>query len=130
MWNFENKRRYTHTYTHTQKYKNKPLLCSQVTTTVNILICKLNCMKLLKSDCFGTCLINNFIWLNLNFLCFFKDYSMCLCLQGCGHVVQTTLYLGFFFFRLRAGGEGSDRRWDGWMSSPTQWTWIWANSRR
>ena len=32
--------------------------------------------------------------------------------------------------RLRARGEGSDRRWDGWMTSPTQWTWIWANPRR
>ena len=30
--------------------------------------------------------------------------------------------------RLRAGGEGDDRGWDGWMASPTQWTWIWINS--
>ena len=29
---------------------------------------------------------------------------------------------------LRAGGEGEDRGWDGWMASPTQWTWIWVNS--
>ena len=32
--------------------------------------------------------------------------------------------------RLRAGGEGSSRGWEGWMVSLTQWTWIWANSRR
>ena len=32
--------------------------------------------------------------------------------------------------RLRAGGEEGDRGWDGWMASPTQWTWVWANSRR
>ena len=32
--------------------------------------------------------------------------------------------------RLRAGGEGGDRGWDGWMASMTQWTWMWANSRR
>ena len=32
--------------------------------------------------------------------------------------------------RLRAGGEGGNRRWDGWMASPTQWTWVWASSRR
>ena len=32
--------------------------------------------------------------------------------------------------RLRAGGEGGDRGWDGWMVSLTQWTWIWANSGR
>ena len=26
--------------------------------------------------------------------------------------------------RLRAGGEGDDRGWDGWMASPTQWTQV------
>ena len=30
--------------------------------------------------------------------------------------------------RLRAGGEGDDRGWDGWMASPTWWTWVWASS--
>ena len=30
---------------------------------------------------------------------------------------------------LGAGGEGSDRGWDGWMASPTQWTWVLVNSR-
>ena len=30
----------------------------------------------------------------------------------------------------RARGEGDDRGWDGWMASPTQWTWVWANSGR
>ena len=30
--------------------------------------------------------------------------------------------------RLRAGGEGDDRGWDGWMASPTQWTWVWVSS--
>jgi len=29
---------------------------------------------------------------------------------------------------LRAGGEGDDRGWDGWMASPTRWTWVWVNS--
>ena len=31
--------------------------------------------------------------------------------------------------RLKAGGEGEDREWDGWMTSPTQWPWVWVNSR-
>ena len=31
--------------------------------------------------------------------------------------------------RLKAGGEGDDRRWDGWMVSSTQWTWVWTSSR-
>ena len=30
--------------------------------------------------------------------------------------------------RLMAGGEGDDRGWDGWMASPTQWTWVWVDS--
>ena len=29
---------------------------------------------------------------------------------------------------LKAGGEGDDRGWDGWMASPIWWTWFWANS--
>ena len=31
--------------------------------------------------------------------------------------------------RLKAGGEGDDRGWDGWMASLTWWTWVWINSR-
>ena len=27
-----------------------------------------------------------------------------------------------------AGGEGDDRRWDGWMALPTQWACVWMNS--
>ena len=30
--------------------------------------------------------------------------------------------------RLKAGGEGDNRGWDGWMVSPTQWAWVWASS--
>ena len=29
---------------------------------------------------------------------------------------------------LGAGGEWDDRGWDGWMASPTRWTWVWVNS--
>ena len=38
--------------------------------------------------------------------------------------LQKTLMLG----KLKAGGEGDDRGWDGWMASPTQWTLVWVNS--
>ena len=31
--------------------------------------------------------------------------------------------------RLKARGEGDNRGWDGWMASPTRWTWVWASSR-
>ena len=29
---------------------------------------------------------------------------------------------------LGPGGEGDNRGWDGWMASPTRWTWVWVNS--
>ena len=38
------------------------------------------------------------------------------------HVGLKTLILG----KVNAGGEGDDRRWDGWMASPIRWTWIWV----
>ena len=31
--------------------------------------------------------------------------------------------------RLKAGGEGDHREWDGWIASSTRWTWVWANFR-
>ena len=30
--------------------------------------------------------------------------------------------------RLKVGGEGEDRGWDGWMASLTRWTWVWVGS--
>ena len=30
--------------------------------------------------------------------------------------------------RLKAGGEGDNRGGDSWMTSPTQWTWVWVSS--
>ena len=30
--------------------------------------------------------------------------------------------------RLKARGEGDNRGWDGWMASPSRWTWVWTSS--
>ena len=30
---------------------------------------------------------------------------------------------------LKEGREGDDRRCDGWVASPTRWTWVWTSSR-
>ena len=35
-----------------------------------------------------------------------------------------------FWERWKAGAEKDDREQDGWMTSPTQWTWVWARSGR
>ena len=41
----------------------------------------------------------------------------------------THLKRPWYWERLKAGGEGDDREWDGWMASPTPRTRIWADSR-
>ena len=53
-------------------------------------------------------------------------------LQYFGHLMQRTNWLErpWCWERLKAGREGDDREWDGWMTSLTQWTWVWVNSRR
>ena len=32
--------------------------------------------------------------------------------------------------RLKTAGEGDGIGWDSWIASPTQWTWVWASSRK
>ena len=51
-------------------------------------------------------------------------------LQYFGHLMQRTSSLEKTqcWERWKAGGEGDDRRWDGWMASPMQWTWVWVGS--
>ena len=52
-------------------------------------------------------------------------------LQYFGHLRWRTnsLEKTLMWERLMAGGEGGNREWDGWLASPTQWTWVWANFR-
>ena len=52
-------------------------------------------------------------------------------LQYFGHLMWRTdsLEKTLMRERLNAGGEGDNRGWDGWMSSPTWCTWVWASSR-
>ena len=47
-------------------------------------------------------------------------------LQFFGHLMWRTTHLKrpWCWERLKAGEEGDDRGWDGWMASPTQWTWF------
>ena len=54
-----------------------------------------------------------------------------LTLQYFGHLMQELTHWKrpWCWERLKAGGEGDDRGWDGWMASPTQWTTVWEISR-
>ena len=63
------------------------------------------------------------------------EYSLerlLLKLQYFGHLMQRadSLERPWSWERWRTGGEGDNRGLDGWMASPTQWTWVWASSRR
>ena len=54
-------------------------------------------------------------------------------LQYSGHLMQRTESLEkkpWCWERLKTGGEGDDRGWDGWVASLTRWTWVLASSRR
>ena len=42
---------------------------------------------------------------------------------------QTQWKIPWCWERLKAGGEGNDKGWDGWMVSLSQWTWVWESSR-
>ena len=47
-------------------------------------------------------------------------------LQYFGHL--TCWKIPWCWERLKVGREGDGRGRDGWMASPTQWTWVWASS--
>ena len=62
--------------------------------------------------------------------CSLQGLTLRLKLQYFGKLMQRadsfekTLMLGKIKGRRRRGGRG----WDGWLASPTQWTWVWVNS--
>ena len=51
-------------------------------------------------------------------------------LQFFGYLMQRTdsFEKPWYLERLKAGREMDDRGWDGWMTSLTQWIWVWVNS--
>ena len=65
-------------------------------------------------------------------VCSLEGLMLNLKLQYFGHTCEELNHWKrpWCWERLRAGGEGGSRGWDGWMASPTQWTWVWAHSRR
>ena len=63
--------------------------------------------------------------------CSLEGLILKLKLQYFGHLMwradslEKTLMLG----KIEGGRRRGDWGWDGWMASPTQWTWVWVNSR-
>ena len=63
--------------------------------------------------------------------CSLEGLMLKLKLQYFGHLMWRTDSFEkspWCWERLRAGGEGDDRGWDGWMALLTRWTWVWVDS--
>ena len=61
-----------------------------------------------------------------------EGLMLMLKLQYFGHLMKRTDSFEkrhWCWGRLKVGGERDNRGWDGWMASPTQWTWVWVNFR-
>ena len=53
-------------------------------------------------------------------------------LQYFGHLIWRvdSLEMPLMLEKIECRGEAGDREWDGCMALPTQWTWVWGNSKR
>ena len=62
--------------------------------------------------------------------CSLEGLLLKLNLQYFGHLMgrADSLEKTWCWERLKAGGEGDNRGWDGWMASPARWTWVWVSS--
>ena len=65
---------------------------------------------------------------------FSPEYSLEVLMQGSNSNTLATWCEEFTHWkrpwcweRLKVGGEGDNKGWDGWMASPT-WTWVWISS--
>ena len=56
----------------------------------------------------------------------FEELMLKLKLQYSGHWCKELTHWKrpWGWERLKVGGEGDKRGWDGWMASPTRWTWV------
>ena len=58
-----------------------------------------------------------------------KGLMLELKLQHFGHLTQRIDWKRpWCWERLKVGEEGDNRKWDGWMVSLIQWTWVWVSS--
>ena len=72
------------------------------------------------------------------YMCMCESVYMCVCMGRCWSWNSSALATSWeepthwkrlwCWEGLGARGEGDDRGWDGWMASPTRWTWVWVNS--
>ena len=63
--------------------------------------------------------------------CSLEGLMLKLKLQYFGHLMEKLTHwkIPWCWEGLRAGGEGDNREWKGWMAPLTRRTWVWVNSR-
>ena len=71
---------------------------------------------------------NQFILKEISPGCSLEGLMLKLKLRYFGHLMPPHWKRPWCWERLRAGGEGDDRGWDGWMASSTRWTWVGVDS--
>ena len=72
---------------------------------------------------FGNCVCFLCLWV---WFCFINKFICTIFLYWCKGL--THWKRPWCWERLKTGGEGNNRGWDGWMASLTRWTWVWARS--
>ena len=65
---------------------------------------------------------------NVYFATDFSNFPLTSVVPRAVALLYRCLWTPWCWVGLGEGGEGDDRGWDGWMASPTQWTWVWVNS--
>ena len=73
---------------------------------------------------------NHSILKEISLGCSLEGLMLKLKLQYFGHLTRRadSFEKTLMLWKIESGREGDDRGWDGWMESPTQWTWVWVNS--
>jgi len=63
--------------------------------------------------------------------CSLEGLMLKLKLQYFGHLIRRLTHwkTPWCWEGLAVGGNRENKRWDGWMTSLTRWTWVWVNSR-
>ena len=72
---------------------------------------------------------NQSILKNISPKCSLEGLMLKLKLQFFGHLMWRADFLKrpWFWERLRSGGEGDNKEWDGWTAALTQWIWVWVD---
>ena len=74
---------------------------------------------------------NQSILKEINPGCSLEGLMLKLKLQYFGHLMRRADSIGKILIlgKIEGRRRRDDRGWDDWMASPTQWTWVWVDSR-